>query len=96
MRDRGHRNTNERGSSHTRRIRRQWLLDVFGDGATAACSEGDCPTLVDIDTVYVDRIIPAHQGGTYRRGNIRPHCQYHSCRQGAYMRLALKRELVPA
>ena len=90
MRDRGHRNSNERGNSQQRRARKQWLLDTFGDGVQASCSEPDCETVVDITSIYVDRIIPAHQGGTYRRGNIQPHCQRCSCRQGAHMRLELR------
>jgi hypothetical protein len=91
MRDRGHRNSNERGSSENRRKRKQWLLDTFGDGITAPCSEPDCDTMVTFLTIFVDRIIPAHLGGTYRRGNIQPHCQYHSCLQGYQIRLELKK-----
>ena len=33
-----------------------------------------CGTLLTVDTVTVDRIIPGCQGGTYRRNNIRPAC----------------------
>ncbi|ATN94049.1 HNH endonuclease [Mycobacterium phage Kumao] len=91
MRNRGHRNTNERGGSKQRRARKQWLLDTFGDGTQAPCS--DCGELVDFHTIFVDRIIPAHLGGTYRRDNIRPHCRTCSCRQGQRMRLELKKEL---
>lgn len=86
----GHSNTNERGSSAQRRIRKQWLLDKFGDGTVAPCWEDGCDTEVDFETIYVDRITPAHEGGTYRRDNIRVHCQYHSCRQGALMRADLR------
>lgn len=92
MRDRGHRNSNERGGSADRRRRRQWLLNVFGDGTFAPCHEGECDTLVDLDTLHVDRILPAHQGGTYRRDNIRPHCPYHSRLQGARIRWELKKK----
>jgi hypothetical protein len=90
-RNRGHRNSNERGGSAQRRIRKQWLLDTFGDGTTAPCSEADCDTLVDLWTIHVDRIVPAYLGGTYRRENIRPHCPYHSRLQGQQMRLASKK-----
>jgi hypothetical protein len=90
-RDRGHSNSNERGGSDARRRRKQWLLDTFGDGVEAPCSEPDCDTMVTFDTIYVDRITPAHQGGTYRRDNIQPHCRYHSCLQGQRMRLELKK-----
>lgn len=88
MRDRGHRNTNERGNAAQRRARRQWLLDHYGDGQTAPCS--DCGHPVDDSTIYVDRIVPAHLGGTYQRGNIQPHCQLCSCRQGQRIRRQLK------
>lgn len=33
-----------------------------------------CGTLLTVDTVTVDRVIPGCQGGTYRRSNIRPAC----------------------
>lgn len=33
-----------------------------------------CATLLTVDTVTVDRIVPGCQGGTYRRNNIRPAC----------------------
>ncbi|MBB5167116.1 hypothetical protein [Mycobacterium sp. AZCC_0083] len=90
MRDRGHRNSNERGSSAQRRARKQFLLDKFGDGETAPCSEEGCGAVLTLTTMFCDRIIPAHKGGTYARNNIQPHCQYHSCRQGALMRAELR------
>lgn len=39
-----------------------------------ACRCYRCGTLLSVDTVTVDRIIPGAQGGTYRRNNIRPAC----------------------
>lgn len=46
---------------------------TFGDGVTVKCST--CPTMLDIVTLTIDRYpIPGCQGGTYRRGNIRPMC----------------------
>lgn len=39
-----------------------------------ACRCYRCGTLLDEDTVTVDRIIPGVKGGTYRRNNIRPAC----------------------
>ena len=90
MRDRGRRNSNERGSSRNRRARKQWLLATHGReihmwfGAVkvwvAQCWE--CSTLVTYTTMIVDRIIPGEHGGTYRRNNIRIHCPQCSCRQG--------------
>ena len=69
---RGTTNGNARGSAEDRRVRKQWLLDNFGNGETAKCYR--CPTVVDFVTITVDRIIPGCEGGTYRRGNIRPAC----------------------
>lgn len=93
MRDRGHRNSNERGSAARRRERKLWLLATHGREITfglydviitawvAQCWQ--CSTLVTYGTMIVDRIIPREDGGTYRRDNIRIHCRRCSCRQGA-------------
>lgn len=69
---RGTSNSNARGSSYSRRRRKEWLLETFGNGETVKCYR--CPTILTFFTVSVDRIIPGCQGGTYRRGNIRPAC----------------------
>jgi 5-methylcytosine-specific restriction endonuclease McrA len=45
----------------------------FGMGE-AACRCYRCGTLLTVDTVTIDRIIPGCRGGTYRRNNIRPAC----------------------
>lgn len=85
-RNRGHRNTNERGSSATRRRRRQWLLDHFGDGVQAPChaptATGICGAMVTMATMIVGRIVPWVHGGTYARDNIRPECAGCSTREG--------------
>jgi hypothetical protein len=74
-RPRGTSNTNARGSSYTRRIRRAYLLATFGDGERAQCYRFEvCGTVVDDSTITVDRIVPGCEGGTYRRDNIRPAC----------------------
>lgn len=86
-RDRGRRNTNERGSSVARRRRKQHLLDKHGDGETASCWE--CGAEVTFDTMVVDRITPGYLGGTYTRTNIRIHCCLCSCRQGQRLRVEL-------
>lgn len=39
-----------------------------------ACRCYRCGSLLTVDTVTVDRIVPGCQGGTYRRNNIRPAC----------------------
>lgn len=39
-----------------------------------ACRCYRCGTLLSVETVTVDRIIPGCKGGTYRRNNIRPAC----------------------
>lgn len=83
---RGTTNGNSRGGSDDRRRRRQWLIETFGDGTTAPCRYG-CGTVLTVDTVSVDRYpIPGCQGGTYRRGNIRPVCGPCSSRYGATLR----------
>jgi hypothetical protein len=69
----------KRGSNAARRRRRAWLLVTFGDGTHARCHW--CPTLLDIDTVTVDRYpVEGRHGGTYRRDNIVPACA--SCNYG--------------
>lgn len=76
----------KRGSSYDRRARRAWLLTPAagwgGDGEKVPCSEPGCGAMVNARTMYVDRIIPGEQGGTYRRNNIKPHCASCSHRQG--------------
>jgi 5-methylcytosine-specific restriction endonuclease McrA len=70
---RGTTNRNVRGSAESRRRRKVWLLQTFGDGQVAECSF--CSRLVDFDSITVDRFpTPGCQGGTYRRDNIRPAC----------------------
>lgn len=77
-------NGNQRGSSYTRRIRKQWLLNTFGDGIKAPCWE--CAVMVTFETMVVDRIVPAIDGGRYRRTNIRVHCHPCSDKQGPMIR----------
>lgn len=81
---RGTTNRNARGGSHARRVRRQWLVDTFGNGETVQCST--CPAVLTVDTVTPDRWpVPGIEGGTYRRGNIRPQCFPCSCASGGYL-----------
>lgn len=80
---RGTSNSNVRGSASTRRIRKQWLLDTFGDGTEAVCTF--CPEMLTFETITVDRIIPGIEGGTYARDNIRPSCMKCASKQGADM-----------
>lgn len=82
---RGCSNTNSRGNSQARRRRRQWLLDTFGDGTSAACwlaVPDVCAGPVTFETVSVERVTPGHAGGTYRRDNIRPACSPCQSNQG--------------
>lgn len=86
MTRRGTTNRNQRGGSDARRKRRQWLLDTFGDGVTALCSFG-CGTVLDVDTVSPDRYpVTGADGGTYRRGNIRPACVPCQSKHGGAVR----------
>ncbi len=49
------------------------IMTPVGEGQPS-CRCYRCGTLLTVDTVTVDRIIPGCQGGTYRRNNIRPAC----------------------
>lgn len=88
MGTRGTSNGNASGSSYDRRRRRAWLLDTFGDGVKAPCAF--CGVLVDAETLTVDRIVPGCEGGTYRRGNIRPACGPCNVEHGSALGVARK------
>lgn len=45
-----------------------------------------CGTLLTVETVTVDRIVPGVHGGTYRRSNIRPACSTCNSSTGATVR----------
>lgn len=82
-------NGNQRGSAAERRRRRQWLLDEFGDGVTVMCHlelSDECEMDLTFETLTVDRIVPACEGGTYARGNIRPACRPCNDHQGGKLR----------
>lgn len=91
MTHRGTSNSNSRGNAASRRVRKQWLLDTFGDGESAECSFG-CGVRVDFTTITVDRYpIPGIEGGTYKRDNIRPACMKCNASDGAALG-ALRRQ----
>lgn len=90
MSARGTSNTNSRGSADSRRVRKQWLIDTYGDGYTAPCSH--CRVELDFGTITVDRIVPGILGGTYVRCNIRPACMTCNSLDGNRLRERLKRE----
>lgn len=74
---RGCSNTNERGNAKARRVRKQWLLDTYGNGKAARCwlaVQDVCVKWVTFETLTVERVTPGHKGGTYRRENIKPAC----------------------
>lgn len=82
-----------RGSSASRRRRRQWLVEEFGDGELVACFQQispHCQYVCDVDTVSPDRIVLGAEGGSYRRENLRPSCRpcqtYQGGRVGALRR----------
>ena len=94
-------NSNVRGSAKQRRVRKQWLLDQFGDGQYAPCMmeqhSGGCPGYVDFDSMTVDRWpLSGVKGGRYVRGNIRP--AWGSCNYADGGKLGAQRakELVSA
>lgn len=66
-----------RGSPRDRKARKLWLLKTYGDGTTVACAlqlSDKCLRTLSYATMQVDRLIPGHQGGSYRHGNIQPAC----------------------
>lgn len=91
---RGTTNRNQRGNTTERAIRRQWLLDTFGDGTQARCFirwDLNCLEWVTTDTITVDRHpVPGIDGGTYARDNIRPACGPCNSRAGTALREARK------
>lgn len=87
---RGATNANSRGNSRDRRRRREFLINKFGDGKTCVCSH--CPTILTVDTVNADRVIPGWKGGRYTRDNIRPSCGPCGSEQGGAMSQEAKLE----
>jgi hypothetical protein len=77
-----------RGNSKDRRARKLFLLNKDGDGRNAPCHE--CGTVVDYDTMVVDRIDPGKFGGRYVRGNIQIHCHPCSMKQGYALGMGAK------
>ena len=77
---RGTTNRNSRGGSDDRRRRKLWLLaqpQFGGDGESADCQirRPGCLGRVTFETMQVDcHPKMRRDGGTYRRGNIRPAC----------------------
>lgn len=85
---RGTSNANARGGTRDRARRRRWLIETYRadvdvnaiglacpvGSATPACRCYRCGCLLTEQTLTIDRIIPGHKGGTYRRNNIRPAC----------------------
>jgi 5-methylcytosine-specific restriction endonuclease McrA len=61
-----------RGNSRDRRARRIKLLRVYGNGTSAPCVH--CGTLVDYDSLEVDKIIPGPMGGRYVWDNVHVSC----------------------
>lgn len=93
MSARGTSNSNSRGSSHSRRIRKLWLLATFGDGVTAPCSFEGCDRILTFETITADRFpLPGIRGGTYRRGNIRPACSRCNSCDGNDIKAQLRQE----
>ncbi|BBH17470.1 hypothetical protein Back2_17570 [Nocardioides baekrokdamisoli] len=104
---RGTSNSNQRGSSYSRRRRREWLVENYRADEDAvyyvagpygperevrpACRCYRCGDLLTVDDVTVDRIIPGCQGGTYRRNNIRPACMACNSETGGSTRSKAKR-----
>lgn len=64
----------------------RWPLRDAPADSLPTCRCYRCGTLLTLDTVTVDRIIPGCQGGTYRRTNIRPACSRCNSETGATVR----------
>jgi 5-methylcytosine-specific restriction endonuclease McrA len=62
------------------------VFPVAPGAGMPACRCYRCGTLLTVDTVTVDRIIPGALGGTYRRTNIRPACGRCNSSTGATVR----------
>ncbi|AXX32044.1 hypothetical protein KCV87_32300 [Actinosynnema pretiosum subsp. pretiosum] len=80
---RGTTNRNLRGSAADRRVRRAWLVAMYGDGEQVLCFE--CRVALSADTLSVDRVVPGALGGTYHRSNIRPMCLRCNSRAGGVL-----------
>jgi len=96
---RGTTNRNLRGNTRQRRLRRQWLLDTFGNGTEVECQLRETlrcmrrATVLDINSVSIDCYpIPRCDGGTYARGNIRPACLPCNSRHGGRLGAARRRK----
>lgn len=94
---RGTSNSNERGSAQSRRVRKQWLLDTFGNGIITFCCFKGCTEELNFETITVDRYpIAGCEGGTYRRGNIRPMCGFHNSSTGSLLGHKRRKQKVDA
>lgn len=85
----------KRGSAVQRRVRRVWLLAVFSTdlGPNHARCEFGCGTIVDIETMSIDRYpTPGARGGRYTRNNIRPACLSCNSKDGSVVRKSIKEE----
>lgn len=80
---RGSSNADSRGSSYQRRKRKQAVLDRDGNGEWTLCVT--CPTVLDFETLTLDRITPGCDGGTYELANVQPQCERCAARQGGFM-----------
>lgn len=89
---RGTTNRNDRGSSYSRRSRRQWVIDTWGNGVQVSCYRfARCGEILTLETLTLDRIVPGCQGGTYARTNIRPACAFCNSSTGGATRRAVTR-----
>lgn len=86
---RGTSNADDRGSSYARRQRKRNLLERDGTGPDGVALCATCPTLVDFETMTVDRIVPGCEGGRYGppsdTSNCRIQCERCAPRQGGHL-----------
>lgn len=90
---RGCTNRDDRGNTSNRAVRRQWLVNTFGDGEFVDCqlkAVDHCWVAMTKWTVSVDRKRPGALGGTYRRDNIQPACPPCQSHTGGKLGAALR------
>lgn len=80
---RGTSNSNDRGSSYSRRRRRDWVMKVFESDVPNHVRCYRCGDLLNDDTLTIDRVKPGCRGGKYYPDNIRPACGKCNSSEGA-------------
>ena len=83
---RGTSNSNARGSSYTRRARRQWLVQTWQSEHAGRCRCYRCGTLLDEQLCHCGSNRARVSGRPVRARNIRPACASCNSETGGSMR----------